>query len=169
MTKARPNDGAGHHTQSITVNIHISGDQHVLVDPHGGRGLGSNISVLADHIAVYTYDVSALRTYAGAWIDGGYIANHRLPEKADSPVPITEYTPGVIVPAHGGDSVTHTYDPYLQHMALLIGQVRWMIHDRQAYRSMTAAFRQAKDLGPFVLAEAPSTTHDRGCEGDTSR
>ena len=152
MSKLRQSDSNGHHTQSIFVSIHITGDQHVQVDSHGGRGLGSNIAVLADHIAVYVYDVRALGTYADAWTEGGYIANHCLPEQAD-PLPNHQpYAPGVILRAHGRDEVTHTYDPFREQMALRIGQMRWLIHDRQAYRSMTDAWQHAKGIGGVVLA-----------------
>ena len=54
MSKLRQYDSNGHHTQSIFVSIHIAGDQHVQVDSHGGRGLGSNIAVLADHTSPST-------------------------------------------------------------------------------------------------------------------
>ena len=37
-------------------------------------------------------------------------------------------------------------------MIIIVGQMRWLIHDRLAYRSMTAAWRQAKDVGAIVLA-----------------
>ena len=151
MSRLQPHDDANHHTQSITVTIHISGDQHVQVDSHGGRGLGSNIAVLADYIAVYAYDPRALRTYAEAWTEGGYIANHRLPEQAEPTATHPEYAPGVIIRAHGRDSVEHAYDPAREQMVLLIGQMRWLIHDREAYRSMTAAWRHAKDIGDIVL------------------
>ena len=62
-----------------------------------------------------------------------------------------EYTPGIIVRAHGRDEVSHTYDPVRQQMIIIVGQMRWLIHDRLAYRSMTAAWRQAKDVGAIVL------------------
>ncbi len=171
MSRLQPYDTTDRHTQSITVTIHISGDQHVQVDSHGGRGQGSNIAVLADHIAVYAYDPRALRTYAEAWIDGGYIANHRLPEKAEPPDTKPEYAPGVIVRAHGHDHVEHAYDQAREQMVLRIGQMRWMVHDRESYRSMTAAWRQAKDIGKIVLpyhdrrlfnAPVPEPTRVRG-------
>lgn len=152
MAKLTPHDRTGNRTQTITLTVHITGDQHPRIDSHGGRGLGSNIAVTTDHIAVYTYDPSALATYANAWIDGGIIANHRLPEQAEGFGTGPEYTPGVIIRAHGRDEISHTYDPIRQQMLITIGQMRWLIHDRLAYRSMTAAWRQAKDIGAYVLA-----------------
>jgi hypothetical protein len=35
MSKLQPYERIGHHTQSITVTVHLSGDQHVQVDTHG--------------------------------------------------------------------------------------------------------------------------------------
>ena len=80
-------------TQSIYLTIHIIGDQHVQVDTHGGRGLGSNVAVLADHVAVYAYDPTALATYANAWIDAAAMANHQLPEQAEQFGTGPEFTP----------------------------------------------------------------------------
>ena len=138
-------------TQSIYLTIHIIGDQHVQVDTHGGRGLGSNVAVLADHVAVYAYDPTALATYANAWIDAGAMANHQLPEQAEQFGTGPEFTPGIIIRAHGRDHVEHTYDPIRKQLILRIGQVRWMVHDRIAYRSMSTAWGQAKDLGQIML------------------
>ena len=152
MARLQPRNTTANRTQSITLTVHITGDQNARVDTHGGRGLGSNVVVLTDHIAIYTYDPSALATYANAWIDGGIIANHRLPEQAEGFGTGPEYTPGIIVRAHGRDEVSHTYDPVRQQMIIIVGQMRWLIHDRLAYRSMTAAWRQAKDVGAIVLA-----------------
>lgn len=138
-------------TQSIALTIRITGEQHVQVDAHGGRDLGSNVAVLADHVAVYVYDPSAMATYANAWIDAGVMATHRLPEQAETLRTGPEFTPGVIIRAHGRDDVEHTYDPVRKVLILRIGQVRWLVQDRIAYRSMNNAWSQAKDLGKIIL------------------
>jgi len=62
-----------------------------------------------------------------------------------------EFTPGVIIRAHGRDEIDHTYDVARQVMIIRIGQVRWLVHDRVAYRSMSAAWGQAKDIGDIML------------------
>jgi hypothetical protein len=36
-------------------------------------------------------------------------------------------------------------------MIVRIGQVRWLVYDRVAYRSMSNAWAQAKDLGKIML------------------
>jgi hypothetical protein len=138
-------------TQSINLTISITGDQHVQVDTHGGRELGSNVVVITDHVAVYVYDHAALATYANAWIDATLIANHQLPEQADPFGTGPEFTPGVIIRAHGRDEIGQTYDATRKLMIVRIGQVRWLVYDRLAYRSMTTAWAQAKDLGKIML------------------
>jgi outer membrane receptor for ferrienterochelin and colicin len=45
----------------------------------------------------------------------------------------------------------NTYDPIRKQLILRIGQVRWMVHDRIAYRSMSTAWGQAKDVGQIML------------------
>jgi hypothetical protein len=138
-------------TQSISLTISITGDQHVEVDTHGGRELGSNVVVITDHVAVYVYDLSALATYANGWIDPAVTANNQLPEQAEPFGTGPEFTPGIIIRAHGRDSIDHTYDPARKVMIVRIGQVRWLVYDRVAYRSMSNAWAQAKDLGKIML------------------
>jgi len=36
-------------------------------------------------------------------------------------------------------------------LVIKIGQVRWLVHDRVAYRTMSAAWAQAKDIGDIML------------------
>ena len=36
-------------------------------------------------------------------------------------------------------------------MIVRIGQVRWLVYDRLAYRSMSTAWAQAKDVGKIML------------------
>ncbi len=107
--------------------------------------------VITDHVAVYVYDHGALATYANAWIDAAVTANHQLPEQADPFGTGPEFTPGVIIRAHGRDEIDQTYDATRKLMIVRIGQVRWLVYDRLAYRSMTTAWAQAKDLGKIML------------------
>lgn len=145
----------GNVTQSVSVTVHLRGNQHPKVDAHGIRGPGSYVSVTADHIAVYVYDQRAMRSYCEGWIDTAALARMELPELAEPFGTGPETLPGIIVRAHGHDRPQHVYDPQpgRQQLMMTIGQVRWIIHDRQAYRSMTAAWRQARDLGMVVLGE----------------
>ena len=140
-------------TQSITLTISITGDQHVQVDSHGGRELGSNVVVITDHVAVYVYDQESLATYANAWIDASVTAHHQLPELAEPFGTGPEYTPGIIIRAHGRDQIDHTYDVARKVMIVRIGQVRWLAYDRVAYRSMTQAWAQAKDVGRIIMVK----------------
>ena len=57
----------------------------------------------------------------------------------------------MIVRAHGCDEVSHTHDPVRQQIIIIVGQMRWLIHDRLAYRSMSTAWAQAKDVGKIML------------------
>ena len=100
------------------------------VDSHGGRELGSNVVVITDHVAVYVYDLAALATYANGWIDPAVTANHQLPEQAEPFGTGPEFTPGVIIRAHGRDEIDHTYDVTRKVMIVKIGQVRWLVYDR---------------------------------------
>ena len=138
-------------TQSISLTISITGEQAVQVDSHGGRERGSNVVVITDHVAVYVYDLAALATYANGWIDPAVTAHHQLPELAEPFGTGPEYTPGIIIRAHGRDRIDHTFDVARQVMIIRIGQVRWLVHDRVAYRSMSAAWAQAKDVGEIML------------------
>ncbi len=142
-----------HPTQSISLTISIIGEQHVQVDSHGGRELGSNVVVITDHVAVYVYDQAALATYANAWIDASVTAHHQLPELAEPFGTGPEYTPGIIIRAHGSDQIDHTFDVVRRVMIVRIGQVRWLVYDRVAYRSMTEAWAQAKDVGRIIMAK----------------
>ena len=142
-----------HPTQSISLTISIIGEQHVQVDSHGGRELGSNVVVITDHVAVYIYDQAALATYANAWIDASVTAHHQLPELAEPFGTGPEYTPGIIIRAHGRDQIDHTYDVARKVMVVRIGQVRWLVYDRVAYRSMTEAWAQAKDVGRIIMVK----------------
>ncbi|HEY5148882.1 MAG TPA: hypothetical protein VIJ23_03495 [Mycobacterium sp.] len=138
-------------TQSISLTISITGEQEVQVDSHGGRELGSNVVVISDHVAVYVYDLAALATYANGWIDPAVTANHQLPEQADPFGTGPEFTPGVIIRAHGRDEIDHTFDVARKVLIIKIGRVRWLVYDRLAYRSMSAAWAQAKDVGKIML------------------
>ena len=140
-------------TQSITLTISVTGEQNVQVDSHGGRELGSNVVVITDHVAVYVYDQEALATYANAWIDASVTAHHQLPELAEPFGTGPEYTPGIIIRAHGRDQIDHTFDVVRQVMVIRIGQVRWLVYDRVAYRSMTQAWAQAKDVGKIIMVK----------------
>ena len=130
-----------HPTQSISLTISIIGDQHVQVDSHGGRELGSNVVVITDHVAVYIYDHASVT------------AHHQLPERAEPFGTGPEYTPGIIIRAHGRDQIDHTYDVARKVMVVRIGQVRWLVYDRVAYRSMTEAWAQAKDVGRIIMVK----------------
>ena len=123
-------------TQSISLTISITGEQEVQVDSHGGRELGSNVVVITDHVA----------TYANGWIDPAVTANHQLPEQAELFGTGPEFTPGVIIRAHGRDEIDHTYDATRKVLIVKIGRVRWLVYDRLAYRSMSTAWAQAKDV-----------------------
>jgi hypothetical protein len=114
-------------TQSISLTISIIGEQTVEVDSHGGRDLGSNVVVISEHVAVYVYDLAALATYANGWIDPAVTANHQLPEQAAPFGTGPEYTPGIIIRAHGRDEIDHTYDAARKVMIVKIGQVRWLV------------------------------------------
>ena len=138
-------------TQSISLTISITGEQAVQVDSHGGRERGSNVVVITDHVAVYVYDLAALGTYYNGWRDPEVTANRHLPVQSDPFGTGPEFTPGVIIRAHGRDEIDHTYDVTRKVMIIKIGQVRWLVHDRVAYRSMSAAWAQAKDVGDIML------------------
>ena len=98
-------------TQSISLTISITGEQEVQVDSHGGRELGSNVVVITDHVAVYVYDLAALATYYDGWRDPDVTANRQLPVQADPFGTGPEFTPGVIIRAHGGTRSTTPSTP----------------------------------------------------------
>jgi len=101
-----------HPTQSISLTISIIGDQHVQIDSHGGRELGSNVVVITDHVAVYVYDQAALATYANAWIDASVTAHHQLPSWPNRSAPARN-TPRASssAPTAGTRSITPTTSP----------------------------------------------------------
>ena len=81
---------------------------------------------------------------------------HRPPPTAELAEPFgtgPEYTPGIIIRAHGRDQIDHTYDVARKVMVVRIGQVRWLVYDRVAYRSMTEAWAQAKDVGRIIMVK----------------
>lgn len=137
------------YTQSITALVRIAGSQQVLVDSHGGRGLGSHLAVRADSVLVYAYDLRAVHTYTDAWIDGVLLAKN-LPEQIE-PQGAT-HNPGLVIRAHGADLVNHVYDPTRGALAIVVGQLTWLVYDQAAYRAMTEAWREAAEIAAVVFA-----------------
>lgn len=136
------------YTQSITATVRITGPQDPRVDSHGVRGPGSHISVHTLSALVYVHDRTAARIYADAWIDAVDLARS-LPDDLTPAAP--HIGPALMIRAHGTDTVHRVFDPHRHALAVSIGQVTWLVHDQVAYRSLTVAWRQVKELSPTIF------------------
>jgi len=141
------------YTQTIIATLWIAGPQQVQVNTHGVRGPGSHISLTAEQVLIYLHDQRAALAYADAFTDAVLLAKH-LPDTIN--VTQRHTGPALVIRAYGQDRVDHVYDPTLQAVIIRIGHFTWLIRDRAAYDTMTAAWDQVRELAPIILRGDPA-------------
>ncbi|HEY5116228.1 MAG TPA: hypothetical protein VIJ00_11950 [Nakamurella sp.] len=137
--------------QLISATIHLAGEQDLRVDTYGSRAhRGGNIAVASDSLLIYLHDRKSAKLYADAWIDAWYIASH-LPKQIATH-PREDTGPVMMARANGSDDVQHVHDTARNVALIRIGRLTWLLHDRTAWATTTATWRQVAKIAPLVLA-----------------
>lgn len=139
--------------QSITATVNLTGLQPIRYDTHGEQHQAGSLVLLSlAGVLITFYDQRSIEKYAATFVDDTEFLGRRLSREDRE---LTHYAGSTMTLAH---TASHRDDCFVaeatfERLRLRTGPVIWVIHDRNAYADVVAAWMTIRQLGSVVLPD----------------